>query len=76
METATKVLSFITKTRGASPFIAGELSLADLYLAPPVFYVSLTPDAEALFASAPGFADWWERIQDLPSYQETTPSFG
>jgi glutathione S-transferase len=76
LETAAKVLTFIMKTKGASPFIAGELSLADLYLAPPVFYVSLTPDAEALFASAPGFAEWWERIQDLPSYQETTPSFG
>jgi glutathione S-transferase len=64
------------KTKGVSPFLAGELSLADLYLAPPVFYVSLTPDAEELFAGAEGFAAWWERVQALPSYQATVPSFG
>ena len=75
-ETAAKVLTFAMKTRGASPFIAGELSLADLYLAPCAFYVSLTPEAEALFASTEGFADWWDRMQALPSYQSTVPSFG
>ena len=63
------------QTKGASPFIAGDLSIADLYLAPIVFYASLTPDSETLFA-AEGFADWWERIQALPSYQATIPNFG
>jgi glutathione S-transferase len=76
IETADKVLTFAMKTKGRSPFLAGELSLADLYLAPCVFYVSLTPDAEALFARVEGFAEWWARVQALPSYQATTPSFG
>ena len=76
LEMAARVLTFAMKTRGSSPFIAGELSLADLYLAPCVFYVSLTPDAETLFAGVEGFADWWERVQALPSYQSTVPSFG
>jgi glutathione S-transferase len=76
LETSAKVLAFAMKTKGASPFIAGDLSLADLYLAPLIFYVSLTPDAEALFAGAAGFAEWWGRIQALPSYQATVPSFG
>ena len=50
------------QTKGASPFIAGELSLADLYLAPNIFYVALTPDAEEVF-NVGGFADWWARMQ-------------
>jgi glutathione S-transferase len=76
VETADRVLSFAMKTKGASPFIAGELSLADFYLAPAVFYVSLTPEAEALFAGVEGFSGWWDRVQALPSYQSTAPSFG
>jgi glutathione S-transferase len=73
--TGKKVIAFAMATKGGSPFLAGDLSLADLYLAPVVFYASLTPDAGALF-DADGFADWWERVQALPSYQQTTPSFG
>jgi glutathione S-transferase len=76
LETAAKVLGFAMSTKGSAPFIAGELSLADLYLAPLAFYVSLTPDAEALFAGAEGFAAWWDGIQARPSYQSTVPSFG
>jgi len=76
IDTTAKVFGFIAKTKGASPFIAGELSLADLYLAPLIFYLSLTPDAEALIAGADGLADWWDRIQARPSYETTIPSFG
>ena len=75
IETGRKVVDFAMATRGASPFIAGELSLADLYLAPILFYVSLTPDKDAIFG-AQGFADWWTRIQDLPSYASTQPALG
>jgi len=70
-----KVIELAMKTKAASPFIAGELSLADLYLAPIVFYVSVTPDAGALSA-IDGFTDWWNRVQALPSFQATQPSRG
>jgi len=73
--TGRKVLELAMKTRGSSPFIAGELSLADLYLAPILFYVSLTPDKDALF-NVEGFADWWARIQALPSFKATQPNLG
>lgn len=75
IETGRKVLAFAMKTKGASPFIAGDLSLADLYLAPIAFYVSLTPDKDAVF-DVEGFADWWARIQALPSFKATQPNFG
>ncbi len=75
LETGRKVFEFAMKTKASSPFIAGELSLADLYLAPIAFYVSLTPDKEALF-EIDGFADWWTKMQALQSYKDTQPNLG
>ena len=75
LENGRKVIEFAMKTKGASPFIAGDLSLADLYLAPVTFYVSLTPDKGAVFAPT-GFADWWAKIQALQSYKDTIPDLG
>ena len=73
--TGRKVIEFVMKTKGSSPFIAGALSLADMYLAPILFYVSLTPDKDALFKTD-GLVDWWTRIQALPSYKATQPDLG
>jgi glutathione S-transferase len=75
IETGHKVIELAMQTKGTSPFIAGEVSLADLYLAPIVFYVSLTPDKEAVF-NVDGFADWWTKIQALPSFKATQPNLG
>jgi glutathione S-transferase len=72
IENGRKTIQLTMKTKDASPFIAGDLSLADLYLAPIAFYVSLTPDKDAVF-DVPGFADWWSRIQALPSFKATQP---
>ena len=70
------VLSEQMKLRGDSPWIAGaELSLADLFVAPVCFYVSLTPDAGAAF-DVPGFGDWWTRAQALETYKATEPDLG
>lgn len=75
VETGRRVLRLAMDTRANSPFIAGDLSLADLYLAPIAFYVSLTPDKDAVF-DVPGFVDWWTRIQALQSYRHTQPILG
>jgi glutathione S-transferase len=75
LENGRKMIELAMKTKGSSPFIAGDLSLADLYLAPIAFYVSLTPDKDALF-NVPGFADWWTKMQALPSYKDTQPNLG
>ena len=75
VDNARKVISLAMGLKGASPFIAGELSLADLFLAPIVFYVSLTPDMAGLL-EIDGFADWWTRVQALKSFQDTQPQLG
>lgn len=72
IETGRTLIDYLMKIRGSSPFIAGDLSLADLYLAPVIAYVTMTPDKDALFASD-GIADWWQRIEALPSFNETQP---
>jgi glutathione S-transferase len=69
------VLQELMKLRSGSVFIAGERpSLADFYLAPLCFLVSLTPDANEVF-TVDGFVRWWEQVQAMPSYQATAPRF-
>ena len=75
LENGRRVVDLAMKTKGDSDFLAGALSLADLYLAPIVFYVSLTPDANSVF-NVDGFADWWTKIQALKSFQSTQPNLG
>jgi len=75
LENGRRVADLAMKTKGDSDFLAGQLSLADLYLAPIVFYVSLTPDANTVF-NIDGFAGWWTKIQALKSFQSTQPNLG
>jgi glutathione S-transferase len=75
IDVGRKLIAFAMKTKGQSRFIAGDLSLADLYFAPIAFYVSLTPDQDAVF-DIDGFGDWWEAIRSLPSFKETQPDLG
>jgi glutathione S-transferase len=71
-----RVLLELMKIRGGSAFIAGERpSLGDLYAAPICCLVSLTSDANEVFA-VDGFARWWEQVQVMPSYHATAPRFG
>ena len=63
------------QTKGASPFIAGDLSLADLFLAPILFYVSLTPDKDALSTSM-GSATGGRRSRRCPASRRRCPSLG
>jgi glutathione S-transferase len=75
-EKSRLVLTELMKIRGDSPYLAGDKpTLADFYLAPICFYVSLTDDAGALF-SVDGFDDWWQRMQEVSSYRETEPDLG
>jgi glutathione S-transferase len=67
-----KAIKLAMETKGTSRFIAGDLSLADLFLAPLAFYVSLTPDKDVVF-DVDGFAGWWATVQALPSFTKTQP---
>jgi glutathione S-transferase len=70
------VLTEIMKIRGDSPWIAGDKpTLADFYLAPVCFYVSLVDESDQVF-DVPGFADWWSRMQQYDSFKATEPDLG
>ena len=49
--------------------------MADLYLAPILAYVALTPDRDGLF-NGDGFHDWWKRVHALPRFVGTQPNAG
>ena len=69
-------LNLVMEKKGADPWLAGaDPSLADYFLAPIWFYVSLTPDAERL-GKAPGLAAWWEAAQQIPCFKATEPDLG
>jgi glutathione S-transferase len=73
---AKLVLSEIDRIKGGSKFLAGDqISLADLYVAPVLAYLSLTPEA-ALIAAHKGLATWWDALQQRSSYKRTQPKLG
>lgn len=73
LETARKAFEVIFERKGDDPWLAGQdISIADLYLAPHMAYLSMTPDGEE-FAAMPGVGDWWERLSARDSFRSTAP---
>jgi glutathione S-transferase len=66
----------IARIQGGNPFLAGDrLSLADLYVAPILFYLKMTPEKE-LLAPHKGLEAWWNVMAERPSFQKTVPKLG
>ena len=75
-ERAALCLGEFERLMGDGPYIAGdEVSLADLYIAPSYFYVTMTPAADELLDPRSGLAAWWQRMTARDSTQATAPSF-
>ncbi len=53
-----------------------EISLADLFLAPAVFYLSMTPEGQEMLPDFTHVGRWHEAIQQRPSFAATAPSGG
>ncbi len=76
LEESEKLLGLLMEIKSDDPWIAGaNPSLADFFLGPILFYVSLTPDAERLMA-VPGVAAWWAAINEVESFKATEPDLG
>jgi glutathione S-transferase len=66
----------IARIQGGNAFLAGDrLSLADLYVAPILFYLKMTPEKE-LLAPHKGLEAWWNVMAERPSFQKTVPKLG
>ena len=67
-------LGVVNAALGASSYLAGdELSLADLYLAPIVFYLKGIPDGEEPLAGKDNIDAWFNRIAARDSFAKTIP---
>lgn len=76
LENSKKLLTLLMDNKGDRAWLAGaKPSLADYLLAPILFYVSLTPDAEDLLG-LPGVAEWWRAMQEVVSFKLTEPDLG
>ena len=70
------VLQEIERIKGGSKFLAGDqVSLADLYVAPVLAYLVLTPEARLLGARK-SLSAWWESMGQRSSFKETAPKLG
>lgn len=73
LETGEKVLGELMRIKGGSRYIAGEaISVADLYLAPLLAYVAMTPHKDE-FTALPGVQAWWESVSSRDSFTATKP---
>jgi glutathione S-transferase len=76
IEASKTALTLLMENKGDAPWLAGDrATLADYFLAPILFYVSLTPSAEKVMG-VEGVSDWWSRMQQVESFQTTAPDLG
>jgi glutathione S-transferase len=58
---------------GEDYLAGGDVSIADLFLAPIFFYVGISPEGERLFGGKSNIAGWKQRISARSSFQATMP---
>jgi glutathione S-transferase len=76
IDQSKKLLELFMHDRGGRKFLSSEEpSLSDYFLAPIMFYVKLTPDADVVFG-IDGVPDWWNAIDDVPNFKATEPQLG
>jgi glutathione S-transferase len=76
MPKAELCLSEIERIKGDGKLLAGnQISLADLYVFPIIFYLMMTPE-KSLVASRRGLSAWWEAMSQRSSVKKTQPDFG
>ena len=57
-------------------YIAGDLSLVDLFLAPDWSHLTTTPEGKELLERYTNIASWWKRLTARPSWQKMQPLIG
>ena len=64
------------RIQGNDEFLAGDrVTLADLMVAPLLYYLAKTPEAPATLGEHPKLGAWLRRIEGRQSFQVTTPKF-
>jgi glutathione S-transferase len=69
-----KVLGVLEPMAGSGPYLLGrEVSLADLFLYPVMFFLSLMPEGEPLLKKRPALSKWLKAVGDRQSAKDTMP---
>jgi glutathione S-transferase len=67
-------LEVVDEALGRSPYLAGEaVSLADLFLAPIMFWTWFTPEGRQALEPRRNIGKWWERMAARASVKDTMP---
>lgn len=69
-----KYLSVADKElRGQRWMVGEEMSLADLFVAPAIFYVKMTPEGQNLLSGLENLSAWYTNMTNVESFRETAP---
>ena len=77
LPTADVSLAAFEDLLGGGAYLAGgEISLADLHLAPVMGYFAATPEGQSRLPGHPNLARWWAAVSVRPSMVKTQPQLG
>ena len=72
-----KLLVTLDKTYGKRNFLVGDtVTMADLFLAPIVFYLGMFPESKALLAKVPNLSRAHATMAERESFKATMPKLG
>lgn len=73
-EKLERLLQIAEQTLQTSPYLAGDqLTLADLFLAPILFWLEKTPEGQARLPKCPALGRWYQAISERKSFGATVP---
>ena len=74
LEGSTRALGALEAlAKGGGFLIGGQLSLADLHLAPMIAYFAAVPEARGLLTAYPKLSAWWQLMEQRESLGATDP---
>jgi glutathione S-transferase len=74
LEAAPRILAALEKVAGKGQYLCGgDLSLADIHLAPMIGYFVLAPEGAALFQRYVRLGDWWSALSKRCAFVATMP---
>ena len=72
-----QLLEILDKAYGQRNFLVGDkVTMADLFLAPIVFYLGMFPESKALLAKVPNVSRAYAAMTERESFKATMPKLG
>lgn len=71
---AEKVLGVFDKALRGKRWLVGEdMSLADMFLAPMIFYVKMMPEGQTMLSKLENLSAWYTNMTTVESFKKTAP---